>query len=449
MITGRKITLVLIAVVLFAVLVVWIALPDYFFKVGMGFYQKGDYTSAYKNFYNSRIWDKKNADFRYYYVQTLAKFKPSLKIQKEIFEFAQDGMKDSAHVFAGIQVNIWKNNIMQLYGSNYIEQVPVGTDIIRWNPKTFPLKVYVSSILEDSYPEYYNNEVIRAFGQWASSSGFIAFNFIDNPDAADIVVRFKGLPKDSCKVSGCKYIIAHTTPVIKNNILKKMNITIYDRAANGSFFSDRELYNTLLHEIGHALGIMGHSFSTDDLMYMSNEDTSNRLFVPYRSDFQYISVKDISTLRLLYNLVPTISNTPISDINTDNLIYPPIIFGNTRTLNRQKLAEAKSYVETAPDIPAGYIDMAIAYDNLGEFEKALDSFQKAFNLAKTDSDRYIILYNLSAMYLNNDKPESALGYAKQAQQVSYTEEVAELIGNIEHAISTKTSPFHTDKIFSK
>ena len=63
-----------------------------------------------------------------------------------------------------------------------------------------------------------------------------------------------------------------------------MTITIYDKDANGSYFSDRQLYNTVLHEIGHALGIMGHSYSTDDLMYMA-EGGMSVADVAYRCGF--------------------------------------------------------------------------------------------------------------------------------------------------------------------
>ena len=225
-----------------------------------------------------------------------------------------------------------------------------------------------------------------------------------------------------------------------------MTITVYDRDANGSYFSDKELYNTILHEVGHSLGIMGHSYSTDDLMYMSKEVNKNSIYLKYRSDFQYISIQDISTLKLLYNLVPTITNTPLDEISTDNLIYPPIILGSSKQISTQKLKEAQQYVKEAPNLPNGYIDMAVAYDELGKFDKALEALQNAFNNAKTDSDKYIVLYNYAAMYLNNDKPETALEYAKQAQQIINSEEVADLMSNIEHAISTKSAPFKGIKL---
>lgn len=420
--------------------------PEYYFKLGMDAYEKGDYQAAYKNFYNALLIAPSDNDYRYYYVQTLIKFKPSVRIQKEMFRFVEDGKDDSAHVAAGIQVAMWKSNINQQYGDNYIEQAPINNQIMRWNPKTFPLKVFVDLQDVSMVPDYYNTEITRAFGQWQASSGFLAFMFVNEPNSADIVVKFAPLPKNNCDKQGCKYVVAHTIPTVKKNILKKMTITVYDKDANGSYFSDRQLYNTVLHEIGHALGIMGHSYSTDDLMYMSKDGAENPMLTRYRSDFQYISIKDVNTLRLLYNIIPSITNTPLSEINTENLIYPPIVFGTTKNMSTKKLKEAQAYIEQAPNLPNGYIDLAIAYDELGQFEKAVEALQKAFNTSQSEMDKYIVLYNYAALYLNNDNPETALQYAKQAQNINDTEEVADLISNIEHATETKTSPFKGVKL---
>ncbi len=440
------IRIILLSIILFGLVVSWIALPSIFFKLGVKAFNKKDYANAYKQFSYARMLNKTNTDYRYYYVQTLAKFMPSMKIQQEMFEFSNDGKKDSAHVFAGIQVNVWRNNAMQTYGTNYIEQAPLGSDIIRWNTKTFPLKVYADFSTNPNYPEYYNDQITKAFGQWAGASGFIAFSFINNPAKADIIINFKPSPESGCTETGCKYIVAHTEPIIKNRILKQMIITVYDKDATGSFFSDKELYNTVLHEIGHALGIMGHSYSTDDLMYMSNQTHAIPTFIQYRSDFQYISPKDVSTLKLLYNIMPTITNTPLSDINEKKLLYAPVILGNLKTIGARKVKEAKEYIAQAPNLPGGYMDLGIAYDDMGNTTKALEAFQKAYNLATSENDRYTILYNIAAMYLNNNKPDSALGYANQAKQIRKTDEIEELIGNIEHAKNAKTKPFWVPRI---
>ena len=115
-------------------------------------------------------------------------------------------------------------------------------------------------------------------------------------------------------------------------------------------------------------------------------------------------------------------------------------------MSTKKLKEAQAYIEQAPNLPNGYIDLAIAYDELGQFEKAVEALQKAFNTSQSEMDKYIVLYNYAALYLNNDNPETALQYAKQAQNINDTEEVADLISNIEHATETKTSPFKGVKL---
>ena len=56
------------------------------------------------------------------------------------------------------------------------------------------------------------------------------------------------------------------------------------------------------------------------------------------------------------------------------------------------------------------------------------------------------MYNISAMYLNNNNPESALDYAKQAQQIDDNDDSQELLSNIDHAINTKSKPFWMSKI---
>lgn len=358
-----------------------------------------------------------------------------------MFAIAHDGHQDSASRLAETQVDTWQMKIFSTYGSNYIEQVPLDTNILRWNLKTQPLKVSIDFPAGDTLPAYYRTEITKAFYQWQSSTGFIKFNFINNPSDADIVVKFLALPKSNCTERGCKYVVAYTDPTIRRNILKKMTITLYDKDAYGNYFSDKELYNTILHEIGHSLGIMGHSYSTDDLMYMSSRETQDKIFTRFRSSFQYISAKDLNTIRLLYNLEPDITNTPLNEINSEGLIYPPIVLGSSEEIGSQKLKEAENYIKNAPDLPGGYIDLAVAYAQLGKLRKATENLGTALQLAKTEQDKYVIYYNYAVVYLNNNNPESALKYAQTAQQINNNDEILDLISNIQHAISTKKKPF--------
>ena len=429
-------------VIVITVLVFVKLLPAYFYGAGERCYKARNYVGAYKNKKKKKSLAPSNKDYRYNYVLALAHLKPTLKVQKEMFAISQDNRHDdSAKRLAQNQIETWQMKVLSAYGSNYIEQVPLDSHVLRWNLKSMPLDVSIEIPKNDTLPQYYNAEITKAFMQWQNSTGFIKFNFIEKPSKADIVVKFMALPESNCSSAGCKYVVAYTNPTFNGNTLKKMTITLYDKDAYGNYFSDKELYNTILHEIGHALGIMGHSYSTDDLMYMSSRETQDKIFTRFRSSFQYLSAKDLNTLRLLYNMTPTITDTPLQEIDREGLIYAPVVLGSAEEIGNQKLKEAENYIKNAPDLPGGYIDLAVAYAQLGKLRKATENLDTALQLAKTDQDKYVIYYNYAVVYLNNNKPDSALKYAQTAQRIKNSEEILDLISNIEHAISTKQKPF--------
>ena len=92
-------------------------------------------------------------------------------------------------------------------------------------------------------------------------------------------------------------------------------------------------------------------------------------------------------------------------------------------------------------MPGGYVDMAIAYSELNKSGDAIKSLKTAYALSKTSEDKYIVCYNLSAIYTNINKLDEALEYAKEAQQISNNDDIKELISNIEHAKQSKKRPF--------
>lgn len=413
------------------------ATPVCFYYQGKSALDKKDYIKAHKCLKNAYNFDKKNKDYRYYYVQSLLRLSPTVTVQKEMFNIASSDDKDSAQTVAEAKIAEWRNNILSNIGNNYIEQAPSDKGIVRWSIEKFPLKIALVNQSNVEIPEYYNNEVYRAFSQWEVSSQILKFSSTNNANDADILVKFENLPNDVCDGNGCKYVVGFTTPSIKNNILKKMTITLYTKDPNGNYFSDKELYNTILHEAGHALGIMGHSYSSDDLMYMATE--GNNFYTPYRSSFQYLSSQDINTIKLLYKLVPAITNS--EKVNTKGLVYAPIVLGTSKEISLRKLKDAQNYVKSAPDIPGGYVDLGIAYAELNKTHEAVKALQKALTLSKSDSDKYISYFNIAVVFVNSGDTKNALEYALKAQSISNNDEINELVTNIRHAQITKTKPF--------
>lgn len=413
--------------------------PIYYYHQGRSFIKKENYTKARNCLKNAYFFDQNNKDIRYYYVQSLTKLKPTIDVQKEVFAIANGMLEDSAQLVAQNQIDFWRDNVTYNIGENYIEQAPYDKGIIRWDKNKFPLRISIANNSSKSLPQYYNSEIMKAFSQWQASVEFLKFAVVDNSDEANIEIRIVPLPADVCSEDVCKYVVGYTNPIIKGNILKKMIITLYATDPKGNFFSDKELYNTILHEIGHALGIMGHSYSCEDLMYMATDNGS--YYAPYRSSFQYISTKDINTLKLLYKMLPEITNTPQEQINTKGLIYSPIILGTNEQISNRKLKEAQNYIRKAPEVSGGYVDLAVAYAELNHTNKAIKALNKALELSKSNDEKFIALYNLAAINMNINNLDEAQKYANQAKDIHDCPEIKELLININHAIKSKTKPF--------
>lgn len=445
--THREITIfICTCVILFGIL--FKAAPIFFYHQGKIQMQKKDYINARESLKKAYFFDKNNKDIRYYYVQSLIRLKPDENVQKEVFNLAVSPQEDSAQHAALKTITDWKNNVIYNIGDNYIEQAPYEKGIIRWDVKKFPLKINISNESGLTVPPYYNTEITNAFSQWQTSAKFLKFAVVDTQEKADIQIKIASLPGDVCSGNMCRYVVGFTNPVVNGNFLQKMTITLYATDPKGNFFSDKELYNTILHEIGHALGIMGHSYSSEDLMYMST-DNSNSYYAPYRSSFQYLSAKDINTIALLYKIIPSITNTHPEKFDTKGLIYAPIILGTNSQISSRKLKEAQNYIKKAPDLSGGYIDLAVAYAELDKTNDAIQALNKAIELSKSNDEKYIALYNMAVVNVNSGQLENALKYAYEAKEISDSEDIKDLIMNIKHAQKSQSKPFKRNLIEEK
>lgn len=431
----RTLKSLLILFLLIIVLIIQKSIPSIAFNTGKKAYENKDYVKAFKNLKLANELDSKNRECRYYYVETMLKLKPTFEIQKELFRISQVNLSDTADLIADKQIEIWRNNIFLNVGENYIEQAPLGDEILRWDAKTFPLKVYIKKSTQTTLPVYYEPAITKAFLQW-QNIGPVSFRFINNENDANILVDIiSSQTMKKCEGADCKYVVAFTQPTYNDSLLKKMDITFYDMNMAKRFFSEREIYNTALHEIGHSLGIMGHSQNSDDLMYMqkSKDEAIDR----YRSDFQYISPRDANTLSLLYKLVPDITNTQMSKYNKDYQFYAPIVIGGTKEANSKKLVEAQNYIKAAPNLPNGYIDLASAYTELKEYNKAIEALKTALTKTSDDSQSYNVYYNLAIIYTSIKDWNNAIQYAQTARQIQASPNLDGIIALAEYNLGEK------------
>ena len=313
--------------------------------------------------------------------------------------------------------------------NNYIYNAINGNDILRWDIRSFPLKVYFEN--PTSVPDYYVDAIKRAMGLWTSNTNFVKFVVVNTPESANIYVKFTDIDTD-CKNKTCRYAVAYTQPVLVNdNILKRMDLTFYRTNPRNQSFSNDEVFNTAVHELGHTLGIMGHSDNPTDLMYSSNDGG-----IPWNGSLrQSLSMRDLNTLVLLYRLEPSISN--VKNLKSENFYYAPLILGDNDQILQKKLLEFKKYINMYPEMASGYINIASVYSDMGDFDSVISSLNQAERLAKNADETYMIAYNRSVVYYNMQQYDEALKFAKVAKSIKDNQSIQDLINDIEQIMNSR------------
>jgi predicted Zn-dependent protease len=127
----------------------------------------------------------------------------------------------------------------------------------------------------------------KAFGAWTkATNGKIVFKYIDNPKQAHIKVNFV---RDIYDLTGDKTAIGLTRHQSQGEYMILAEIIISDRSPNGALFRSDAVYRVMVHEIGHAIGIFGHSESKDSVMYYAKVNRN-----------AYITPLDIKYVNKLY-----------------------------------------------------------------------------------------------------------------------------------------------------
>lgn len=155
----------------------------------------------------------------------------------------------------------------------------VTTPAVWINPRQ--IKVYIT------YDEGKMFLFKRAFKAWDDALGSnLNFVYVDNKDEADISIAYvKRLNGAAIGLTRPLYVKIQGKTYLSNATIK-----IARQKPTGAIQSDSELYHVILHEIGHAIGILGHSNSIYDVMYPTNLSVKN----------QTLSTKDIDTVKKMY-----------------------------------------------------------------------------------------------------------------------------------------------------
>lgn len=293
---------------------------------------------------------------------------------------------------SGSKLHANRSIVNNVVGKNYLDAVLSSGKLERWNPKSFPLKVYIQAGAE--VPAEYIQEVQNAFATWEKeTNGFVRFVYTNSADSANYKCIFPSNIKNrNCDEKGMgtaayQYFTYDNEGNIKFSIVE---FSVY--ACDGKTKWPREIfYSTALHEIGHGLGLRGHSTDKDDLMYPVSVATLERA---------KISQADMNTLRAIYSIVPDVTNIPFTDSDKEGLITTADLWGENDSQRADfTIQKIKENIAITPDNPSLYAELANAYRDKHDYNNAIAAYSQALKKTDNRETATYLLLDVSDMYL--------------------------------------------------
>ena len=146
---------------------------------------------------------------------------------------------------------------------DYMEEC-LGQTVRRWRVAQMPVPVYIHSGegIRGMRPEYV--WIMRqCFDEWAKAANDrVSFKFVDRPETALITCRWAETASELESPIEAGETLARGVPMR----LREAKITILTKSPSGG--PVQNIKGTCLHEVGHALGLAGHSSDTRDIMFM-------------------------------------------------------------------------------------------------------------------------------------------------------------------------------------
>lgn len=316
-----------------------------------------------------------------------------------------------------------KNQIISPPGTYLSAATVYG--VIRWTSDKMPLKVFIkdgSSIR--GYQSSFIDVLKESFGQWQErSDNTVSFTFVETVPESDIEVYWSD---DKAKLynpseGGHTVFVDSPTGRVHSEIVL---LTIRGDKTE----TDEAIRFRALHEIGHALGIAGHSNHIEDIMYMGETDKVHAL-----------TDADINTLKALYKLAPTPRTASkleqtLSLSHSDNPLNKAILLnqegGNFFKQGKfQESAESfRKAIKMAPSLTIARENLAVALNGeacqkmkSGDFKGAEKSLLEAIKCEENDPklvDKLkLLLTNYEIVLKNMKRNDEAKMVAERRQSL--------------------------------
>lgn len=269
-------------------------------------------------------------------------------------------------------------------------------------------------------PSEYNYTIYQVLSYYNSTfEGYLRFFVTKKPEVADIKIEVVD-SFDSNNSNEGLYMAGLTNNTMAgiNKGLSSSHVQLLStHPRTQKKLTKKDIFKVTLHEIGHAIGIIGHSPSKNDIMYatastdrFSTRDV-NTIKMMYSGDEKLVKeiTKDFSATRLseAEKYTRMSSKKAISWINLAKVYYD-------QGKKTEALEAYKKAIELEPTNPMVYQSMAECYYLSEKYETAIKRYQNALDYAKTQSEKVASLTMLGMCNVKLNRPSLAYNYFSQA-----------------------------------
>lgn len=418
------------------------------YETGLKVYQQGDYELAVQYFSQAIQEQVDNPNAHYYladsylktrrFVEAQAQYQKILAMapHSQAARMSQMGLSSlndyllgTGRYRVGSATGSWGNSTRP---DRYIGPIPTGGNYlniildsgryVRWSLPKMPLRVYIDQSPQEvrNFEPSFVNQIRKALDVWVGALGNqISYREVSLPDEADIKVVWKNTidTQGTSVEGGTSYTAGVTIPRIRNDQLDAMELTMATFDIEGKPQNAKAIYEVAVHELGHAMGLLGHSTHPGDIMYPENRGVVKP------------SQRDLTTLLTLYSKPADVTNAPPGDadptrqkqvaMNLDAQIARQLntvrehdsalnwmnlgtaYFRKGQAIEKasekasgaewyQKAADAfNEAVKREPNSAAAYQKRSSAYQMLEKFTLSLADIEKALSLDWRNSDLYL------------------------------------------------------------
>ena len=381
-----------------------------YFQQGVSLFNKKNYQAARTTF--SKAIDLNNYDLssRYYYAICCVRLGEKERAISEFHTIIRmDPDSYAASMSKKALISLDPNGFYKPVNSssnqydNYINNAVTSNGMyVRWD-RTKPIRVYVDTA---NTTIEYSNEVKKAVKQWTEAlKGTATIVPAYSAQSADIVVVFS---RKTFEITKTHHTLCTTLPqYTSNSLLRLSKVELSTMSPSGKVYSPVLVYNTALHELGHALGIWGHSQNKSDIMYAYADDNYRRS----------LSARDIRTIKLLYQNPANITNTSNSSANVATKL-------NKKRINT-KVEEALNYLKKNPTSVTAHRHLGSVYMGMGDYDNAILVYKRVIVLNPKDDLSY---FAIGYLYFKKKDTQNSIVYYKKAvdlkpAKIEYTAEL--------------------------